>query len=49
VKYPDETPLNNEYTLKNEGQDYKTGSARGQILVRGGGRMEGAKEGEYGQ
>jgi hypothetical protein len=33
-------PLNNEYTLKNEGQEYKTGNVLGSVLVGGGKEME---------
>jgi hypothetical protein len=45
VKFHDETPLNNEYALKNERKECKTGPFRGWILVEEG-RVNG--EGEYG-
>jgi hypothetical protein len=32
-----ETPLNNKYRLKNEGQKYKTGLVREWVLARGDG------------
>jgi hypothetical protein len=47
VKYHGETSLNNEYTIKNGGQEYKTGLVWQVASARRGG-METAKEGEYG-
>jgi hypothetical protein len=41
VKYHSKTPSNNEYTLKNEEQECKTGTTGGWILV--GGRREKGK------
>jgi hypothetical protein len=35
VKYHGETSLNNEYTIKNGGQEYKTGPVQWWILVGG--------------
>jgi hypothetical protein len=46
VKYQGKIPLNNQYTLKNEGQEGKTGTVWGRILVVGE-RVNG--EGEEGQ
>jgi hypothetical protein len=49
VKYHSETTLNNEYGLKNEGQECKTGPVTGRVLVGGAGWIERLKEGAYGQ